>query len=287
MRDSLMFTDLEQRLRRLSELAPDVMNDPVQSKKMRKEILDSFLQNYVLYLESVERNLEVDKKLVSSEISAFKSRFADDLSYKNELNSMGLSEKEFETDTINRIKQSMLLDVYRDEVAPPGQEAIDSFIEEQQESRRLAHILFSFEGANTKDELDEQVNLAKMVLDSLQDGSDFADFARRHSDDGSKRLGGDLGFVERGQMVGEFEEAAFNLQKTGDMTSELVETIFGVHIIKLISVRSNPPMGREEAQEKLFTSKKQGAVNEQIRLLKSNAVLHLNPQHIDQKLYGK
>jgi peptidyl-prolyl cis-trans isomerase SurA len=74
---------------------------------------------------------------------------------------------------------------------------------------------------------------AQAILDSIRDGADFAEMALRHSDDpGSARNGGSLGLARRGVFVKQFEEAAFALEP--DEVSDLVETQFGFHIIKLI-----------------------------------------------------
>ena len=73
---------------------------------------------------------------------------------------------------------------------------------------------------------------AQTMLDSLAEGADFAELARTRSDDpGSGAEGGDLGFFEQGQMVPEFDAAAFSLEP-GEM-SDLVETDFGFHIIRM------------------------------------------------------
>lgn len=76
------------------------------------------------------------------------------------------------------------------------------------------------------------------LLDSLKQGTDFADLARRHSQDpGSAPQGGDLGFVRRGQFVKEFETAAFALRE--GQVSDIVETEHGLHIIQLIERRGD------------------------------------------------
>jgi foldase protein PrsA len=74
---------------------------------------------------------------------------------------------------------------------------------------------------------------AQQVEKELIEGASFAELAAKYSTDtGSKAAGGDLGWFERGQMVTEFEDAAFSLQP-GE-TSEPVETEYGYHIIRVV-----------------------------------------------------
>jgi peptidyl-prolyl cis-trans isomerase SurA len=74
---------------------------------------------------------------------------------------------------------------------------------------------------------------AQSVLDSIRAGGDFADFARRYSEDkGTAADGGDLGSWRRGQFVKEFEEIVFSLKDK--QISDIVETSRGYHIIQLM-----------------------------------------------------
>lgn len=98
---------------------------------------------------------------------------------------------------------------------------------------RASHILLMYAGSarstatRSKDEAAAEIAGLKQQID---DGADFADVARGHSDCPSSRQGGDLGKFARGMMVPEFEQAAFELG-VGE-TSDVVETPFGYHLIQ-------------------------------------------------------
>jgi peptidyl-prolyl cis-trans isomerase C len=76
----------------------------------------------------------------------------------------------------------------------------------------------------------EKQSQALKVLEELKAGANFGELAKKYSTCPSGKKGGDLGQFGRGQMVREFEQAAFSL-KTGQI-SEPVKTQFGYHIIK-------------------------------------------------------
>lgn len=79
-------------------------------------------------------------------------------------------------------------------------------------------------------------NKLRAILDSINNGGDFADFARRYSEDvNTAKAGGDLGFVRRGLLVKEFEEVVFTM-KEGEI-SDIIESPFGFHIAQLLERR--------------------------------------------------
>ena len=71
----------------------------------------------------------------------------------------------------------------------------------------------------------------------VENGESFEDLAKKFSQDGSAPNGGDLGWSKRGAMVPEFEAAVFNLEE--GQVSQIVETEFGYHLIKLLERRGN------------------------------------------------
>jgi peptidyl-prolyl cis-trans isomerase C len=72
---------------------------------------------------------------------------------------------------------------------------------------------------------------AKTVISELNDGKEFGELAAKYSSCPSSKQGGDLGFFGKGQMVREFEDAAFSLDE--GKVSEPVKTQFGFHLIKV------------------------------------------------------
>lgn len=99
------------------------------------------------------------------------------------------------------------------------------------EQVKAAHILIKVGPKASAEQRAARRKLAEKVLAEARAGKDFADLARKYSDDpGSAAKGGELGYFQRGTMVKPFEQAAFSL-KPGEI-SGIVETPFGFHIIK-------------------------------------------------------
>ncbi|MBL7128365.1 MAG: peptidylprolyl isomerase [Ignavibacteria bacterium] len=98
------------------------------------------------------------------------------------------------------------------------------------EEFELSHIFLIRKITDTEKKYAE--DKANLILDSIKNGVDFSELAKRNSDDTQSAIeGGDLGFATKGSFVKPFEDALLSL-KEGEV-SEIVETEFGYHIIKL------------------------------------------------------
>ncbi|MFN3828939.1 MAG: SurA N-terminal domain-containing protein [Tepidimonas ignava] len=110
----------------------------------------------------------------------------------------------------------------------------------QREQRRAAHILLTLApDAKPEDKARVRAEAERLLAEVRANPERFAELARQHSQDpGSAAQGGDLGWFGRGAMVKPFEDAVFALAK--GQVSDIVETDFGLHIIRVLDVRQQP-----------------------------------------------
>jgi peptidyl-prolyl cis-trans isomerase D len=114
------------------------------------------------------------------------------------------------------------------------------------EQIRASHILLKTEG---KDDAAVKTR-AEALLKQARSGADFADLAKKNSEDeGSAAKGGDLDFFGRGRMVPEFDTAAFAL-KPGEI-SDLVKTQYGYHIIKMVEKKEGTTRALNDVRQQL------------------------------------
>lgn len=158
-----------------------------------------------------------------------------------------------------------------------GEELRQAFAEQAPGLRvRARHILLTYpEGAD-----DEARDSVQAVAEELREraaaGEDFEELAAEYSQDqGTAQAGGDLGWFGRGRMVQPFEDAAFALE-SGEV-SEVVETPFGLHLIK-VEERETPAWDEERGEQfrqQLVSERRQGSLTEYVESLRGPAELEV------------
>ncbi|NBV83751.1 hypothetical protein EBR57_06500 [bacterium] len=139
------------------------------------------------------------------------------------------------------------------------------------ELRQLSHILVKTQAE------------AQTILAELKSGKDFATLAKSKSQDATAQNGGQLGWVQRGQLVPAFEQAGFAIGKRGGL-SGVVQTQFGFHIIKLDDVRMRPRYEFEQVKEQIrqmvTTEKKKTMTAELLATLKKDIKVKRNDENV-------
>ncbi|MBN1508599.1 MAG: peptidylprolyl isomerase [Sedimentisphaerales bacterium] len=151
------------------------------------------------------------------------------------------------------------------------------------EQVRASHILVSTQPKDPNADPNQLKVTAKAkaenLLKQVKDGGDFAAIAKESSDCPSSAQGGDLGLFSRGKMVPAFENAAF-VMKVGDV-SDIVETQFGYHIIKVTEHKDASVTSFEDAKtdivERLSTERRNAATKQYIQSLKEKAKIVYAP----------
>jgi peptidyl-prolyl cis-trans isomerase SurA len=119
--------------------------------------------------------------------------------------------------------------------------------------------------------------LAEKVLSELKGGADFAQLAKKYSQDPSAKDGGDLGFLKKGDVLPEFESALLRL-KQGEI-SGLISTTVGVHILKLEEYRPGKrqtyDQAKQEIEDFLYRKKSEERFNQWLEELRKNASIQI------------
>lgn len=142
------------------------------------------------------------------------------------------------------------------------------------------HILIAVPKDSSMKEKTEAKKTISEIKQKLDKGEDFNELAMKYSDDpGSSQNGGDLGFFGREEMVPEFEKVAFLLPVGG--TSDIVETEFGYHLIKVEARKASRKINYEEVKNDLmnyiFEKKAEIKYDDWIKTLRTKSAIKINP----------
>jgi len=146
---------------------------------------------------------------------------------------------------------------FAQKIQAPTAEQVKAYYDEnlqqfsEPEKIHAKHILIKPEDGNDPNQAKLRAKAkAQEILGQIKAGADFNDLAKQHSACPSGKGGGDLGVQPKGTFVPEFEKAAYAL-KPGQL-SDVVETGFGFHIIKLIEHTDANMMPFDKAKEKII-----------------------------------
>jgi peptidyl-prolyl cis-trans isomerase C len=227
-----------------------------QRDRVFRDILDQMIGFKLLEQEVKSRKVPVPDADVEAQLAQMKQQFPSEDAFKTALISQGMSLEQLKTEARQRLAISKLIE---GEVAPKVSvkpEAVDAFYKEnpdkfqQGEQVHASHILIT--AAKDADVATKAKARAKAesLLKQARAGQDFAALAKANSQDpGSAPNGGDLGFFAPGQMVPQFNDVAFAL-KPGAI-SDVVETDFGYHIIKVLEKKAGRTVPIDEARGRI------------------------------------
>ena len=236
--------------------APEGQQLPeLQLAKIQNDVLESLIDREVLFQESQKKGIEVKADEISDQLKKIKQRYPDETQFAEMLKGIGLTESDVQTQIKRGMAIQQLIDKeVGDKVKISDEESkqyYDTHPEffKQPEQVNASHILIKVDENASEAQKAEARKKIQEVQQKLQKGEDFETLAKTYSEGPSAPQGGNLGYFRRGQMVKPFEDAAFKL-KPGE-TSDIVETRFGYHLIKVIDKQPEKTLAYAEIKDRL------------------------------------
>ncbi|MGA1863939.1 MAG: peptidylprolyl isomerase [bacterium] len=259
------------------KIPPDQMESIMP--KLWQQALENLINLRLLNQEADSKNIQLDNEAIDKQIQQISSRFPNPEKFKEQLSAMGISEEKLRDEIGANLRIEKLLETTSEKNEEVSENEIKDFYDNHPENFQTperiqaSHILIKIDPEDTPEVKEQKRQKLSDIRKQIEDGADFAQLAREYSDCPSKSRGGDLGMFERGRMVKPFEDAAFQL-KVGEV-SDIVETQFGLHLIKLTDHQEGQAMPLENAREKIVyylnREKQQDAVNNYLTELRSKA----------------
>ncbi|MFV1981621.1 MAG: peptidylprolyl isomerase [Rhodothermia bacterium] len=266
---------------RLNSMFPDVMSDPVQEASIRREIVKQFVVERLLMAEARRSGVGVDSANVARRFGEYRDSFASEEEFDTELGRLSQTKADLIDQFRIELTRSAVSDFVEQQIQEPPATEVEEFRVSLAERILAQHILFLIDETMTSQERSELKEKASAVLDSARSGVNFGDLARRHSDDiGTAQVGGKLPWFRRGEMVQGFEDAAFTLKTSGDVTENLVASTYGYHVIRLVSREKDEPVSVDSAKALLWRQQVRKAERKLIESLQANAEVRINPEMI-------
>jgi parvulin-like peptidyl-prolyl isomerase len=249
-------------------------------KQLRIEAMDLMIEQELVKQAAEKEGISGDPADVDKQIEELRKVFDTDEQLRMKLEGDGYTEASYRRHVERMAAAKAYLDRVRADAADVRDAEVERFYEENEdrltlpEQVRVRHILLTWKPMGTQDDRAAIHKQMEPILDRARAGEDFAALAREFSEDSAtKGNGGDTGFFNRGTMVPAFERAAFSLEP-GEV-SDPVDTVFGVHIIKL-EEREEPrllPLDdvREQLRDYVREEKMEAVVDAKIDELRAAA----------------
>lgn len=298
-------------LEQFKQSAPPAEVTPDKIKEFKQKLLDQMVDDRLLKQEAKKLKIRVSKRDIEDGIKQVKTRFGTENEFQQELKKENITQVQFEKRIEDQIMVMKLIEQeIKSKIAQPSDESVHKLFDQIQlkiagkdtglskkddeeiatlsklftrasaEQVRARHILMQVDKNATLADKTAVLNKIKKVQKELKAGADFAELAKKYSDDpGSKTRGGDLGFFSKGDMVPEFEKVAFSLNV--GQVSDPVLTDFGYHIIKVEEKKAGRKLTFEEVENDLkqFLYQKAAQVKYEAWLkdLRAKSNIKINP----------
>ena len=256
--------------------------DEKEMQSLKQRILDNLIGRELLKQEADKRGIKADDAEVNAQLDAVKKGTTPE-NFAASLKQMNMTEPALKAYFASQLAVKKLVDKDLASKIVVTPEEVKAFYDgnpdvfKTPEMVRASHILVKVDKTASAEEKAKALEKIKAIQKRIQNGEDFAKVAKEVSDCPSKDNGGDLNFFQKGQMVPQFENAAFSM-KPGQ-TSDIVETEFGYHIIRLTDKKEAGTMSFDEVkpriEQQVRAEKMSQEYHKYVEALKSKAKIEI------------
>ena len=208
---------------------------------VREQIIDTHVDEILVVNGAKELGITVEPSEVDEYVNQMKSNYSDDEAWNTALKQAGFTEESYREVITQSLYEQKVTEHFENEKQASDEDYVEAarqYASYYDGAKRSSHILFK---ADSTDEaaVAEARAKAEEVLAQINAGTlDFADAARQYSEDTSAATGGDVGWDVLSSFVTEYSDALDGLEL--DQVSGLVQTQYGIHIIKVTDVYNAP-----------------------------------------------
>ena len=251
-----------------------------KAKEARKEFVQKVIEDKLILSEAKKRQVIVKDEEVDEMITEVRNKFPSREIFLKAIEDQDLTEKKL----WNRFRDQLLMqklvnyEVRSRVSVSPGEvsEYYKAHPEEfsQGDRVRLQHILIRSGGART---VEEAKTFAEALVVQLKEGKSFEELAKTYSEAAEAQEGGQMGWMEKGQLLGSIDEQVFTLG-AGELTAP-IQSSLGFHIFKILEKETSSvkPISevREQIQDRLFRDKTNVRLEKWISDLRKNAYISI------------
>lgn len=237
-------------------------------KHQQKKALDEVINQELLYQASKDLTIPDIEEKINERIKEMKNRYPSEESFEASLKAKNITVN----DLRESIRKSVYIDKYLESKGLRNPEVPEAEIKEyyeknkgnfkREETIRASHILIKVDESAKPEEKEQARKKAEKIRKEIAEGKDFAEMAKELSGCDSASKGGDLGYIKRGYMTEEFDKVAFALKK--DELSDVVQTKFGYHIIKVADKKPEGIAPYEEVKDFIGKYLQQGIAQKKV-----------------------
>lgn len=236
-----------------------------KNKGINNNILSFIIDNEVAYQDAQRENIKVEDKDVNEKYEDLKETLKSNSAYKAKLDEVGVNDDFLKS----QVKKDLIVSKYKEnfmknikindnEIKTYYDNHKDEFTKEEvRASQILISTLDDNNNVVNKEQKEKLKDKAEDILEKLKNNEDFAILAKEYSDDkNSGKDGGDLGYFSKEDKNIDFTNPVFKLEK--DQLSDIIETEYGYHIVKLTdnkSVTKTLEESKEDIKNKILNQK--------------------------------